>query len=160
VIAGKKGLKKSAIMSKLPSLVSLFRNLRLLTGAVALLAWFILSNHCLLDAAVSPSLEKVAQTTCCPMHASKPHSPARQKDKEEMQLCCKNLAATAVKSSHSPASFITPPLVFWFDQDHILAPGWNERPLLCLDTGPPNALSFSELVLQRSLPAHAPPFLA
>jgi len=30
--------------------------------------------------------------------------------------------------------------------------------LLLLDTGPPGAFSFAELILQRSLLAHAPPF--
>jgi hypothetical protein len=29
-----------------------------------------------------------------------------------------------------------------------------------LDTGPPGAFSFAELILQQSLRAHAPPFLA
>jgi hypothetical protein len=29
---------------------------------------------------------------------------------------------------------------------------------LLLDTGPPGAFSFAELILQRSLLAHAPPF--
>jgi hypothetical protein len=33
------------------------------------------------------------------------------------------------------------------------------RPLLALDTGPPEVLSFSESVLQRSILAHAPPVL-
>ena len=31
------------------------------------------------------------------------------------------------------------------------------RDLIALDTGPPRAISFSELVLQRSILAHAPP---
>ena len=31
---------------------------------------------------------------------------------------------------------------------------------LLLDTGPPGAFSFAELILQQSLLAHAPPFLA
>jgi hypothetical protein len=31
---------------------------------------------------------------------------------------------------------------------------------LLLDTGPPGARSFAELILQRSLLAHAPPILA
>jgi hypothetical protein len=35
----------------------------------------------------------------------------------------------------------------------------SAAPLL-LDTGPPGALSFAELILQRSIFAHAPPFVA
>jgi hypothetical protein len=31
--------------------------------------------------------------------------------------------------------------------------------LLLLDTGPPGAFSFAELILQQSLLAHAPPFV-
>jgi hypothetical protein len=30
---------------------------------------------------------------------------------------------------------------------------------LLLDTGPPSAFSFAELILQRSLLTHAPPFV-
>jgi hypothetical protein len=136
------------------------RNVHALTASIALLAWFILSNHCMLDAAISPSLETVAQDTCCPMHASKPSSPDKPKEPGGMLLCCKNLPATILKSSQSLAIFIAPFFAIFYSQDRILPPGWSERPLLCLDTGPPGAFSFSELVLQRSLPAHAPPSVA
>ena len=36
----------------------------------------------------------------------------------------------------------------------------NAQAALPLDTGPPDAHSFAELILQRSLLAHAPPSLA
>jgi hypothetical protein len=125
-----------------------------------MLTWFVISNHCMLDAAISPPAKVVSESGCCPMHASKTGLPARQGEEGVPQLCCKNLAAMALKPP--------PPVIFFaallpasfFDQDRIFAPGWDERPLLCLDTGPPHAFSFSELVLQRSLRSHAPPSVA
>jgi hypothetical protein len=36
----------------------------------------------------------------------------------------------------------------------------NAQAPLSLDTGPPHAHSFTELILQRSLLAHAPPHVA
>jgi hypothetical protein len=41
----------------------------------------------------------------------------------------------------------------------VLYPSRAVAPLL-LDTGPPGAFSFAELILQQSLLAHAPPFVA
>jgi hypothetical protein len=160
VTGKKKGLKDSDGMSKLPFLFSQMKNLRVFTGTVTMLAWFVISNHCMLDAAISPTVEAVSPDDCCPMHASMPGHPAKPKEDRGLQLCCKNLPATALKSSQHLFFFVASFLASYFDQDPIFAPGRDERPLLCLGTGPPGAFSFSELVLQRSLRAHAPPTVA
>jgi hypothetical protein len=137
------------------------RSARLLIGGVTLLAWFAISNHCVIDAAMSaPTAAPVHHDDCCPMHANKPAAPAQPKKQGDGQVCCKNLPATALKGSQPLASFIAPLLTILFDRHDLFQGARDELPSLCLDTGPPNALSFSELVLQQSLRAHAPPSIA
>jgi len=138
------------------------RNLRTLTAAITILAWFLISNHCILvnGLAASAPASVTAPDDCCPMHASKTTAPAQPKKQNDAQVCCKNLPATALKGSQPLASFVGPLLTILFDRHDLLQGARDELPALCLDTGPPNALSFSELVLQRSLRVHAPPSIA
>jgi hypothetical protein len=137
------------------------RNARLLIGTLTMLAWFVISNHCMLDAAVStPATAPVEkQDDCCRMHASKPTAPAQPKEQQGLQICCKNLPATALKPLQPFASLATPFPIVLSDPHDLFEGSRDELPSLCLDTGPPEAFSFSELVLQRSLRAHAPPGL-
>ena len=53
-----------------------------------------------------------------------------------------------------------PDIDFRFEYHRLLANFRDAPAPLLLDTGPPGAHSFAELILQRSLLAHAPPFLA
>jgi hypothetical protein len=136
------------------------RNMRLLIGSVTLLAWFAISNHCVIDAAISPPTATAVHDECCPMHASKPAPPNQPRKTDDLQVCCKNLPATALKNAQPLVSFVAPLLAILFDRQDLFDGGRTELPSLCLDTGPPNALSFSELVLQRSLRVYAPPSIA
>jgi len=138
------------------------RNLRTLTGTLTILAWFLISNHCILDAVMSaPAPESaVAPDECCPMHASKTPAPVQPKKQNDARVCCKNLPAPALKKTQLLASFVAPLLAVVSDRHDIIESKRDERPSLCLDTGPPKTFSFSELVLQRSLLAHAPPSIA
>jgi len=141
----------------------MIKRLPLLTGALTILAWFLISNHCILDAAMSPPAPESAagQDDCCPMHASKTPAPAQPKrQNDDVQVCCKNLPAPALKNVRLLAAFAAPLLAIVSDRHDISASKRDERQSLCLDTGPPKAFSFSELVLQRSLLAHAPPSVA
>jgi hypothetical protein len=129
-----------------------------LTGAIAGLSWLLISNHCTI---VSATEEAKPAKDVCPMHASAPvhrQAPAKQLGD---QLCCKNLQATAAKLSLARILPLKAVLLAVFSDP---APFENRvyetSPALCLDTGPPSFRSFSELVLQRSLLAHAPPSLA
>src|SRR5450432_1245832 len=138
------------------------KRLSLLTGAITILAWFLISNHCILDAAMSaPAPESaIVQDDCCPMHASKTPAPAQPKKQNDAQVCCKNLPAPQLKNTQPLASFVAPLLAVVSERHDILESKRDERPSLCFDTGPPKAFSFSELVLQRSLLVHAPPSIA
>jgi len=122
--------------------------------AIAICSWMAVSNHCAF-AAVAPENDK-AQTEC-PFHSK----PGKQKEQSSQVQCCKVLRAVVLAKTKSwardgkfcDANFHVQASAF------IVYPSRAVAPLL-LDTGPPGAFSFAELILQRTLLAHAPPFLA
>jgi len=70
--------------------------------------------------------------------------------------CCKDLRAVA---SYAAKDFAAASQLVGV-QDYVAAVLPSPRvaaQLLALDTGPPRSLSFAELILQRSILAHAPP---
>ena len=132
---------------------------------VALIAWFGVSNHCALDAIARQKMTSAVD--CCPFHshAGKPQNhpiqPQNQKH-SDAQPCCKILRAIVANSAKDPARLV-------IDLTNVDIPFAKlvafARPKIsfssvALDTGPPGAFSFAQLILQRSLRAHAPPFLA
>jgi hypothetical protein len=124
--------------------------------AIAICSWIAISNHCAF-AAVASDMHK-AQTEC-PFHSK----PAKQKEQSSQVQCCKILRAVVFAQSRawerddakfSDANFSVETGAFLVCSMQAVAP-------LLLDTGPPlRAFSFAELILQQSLLAHAPPFLA
>lgn len=121
----------------------------LIVGVIAL-AWFTVANHCALAAFETVKPDPHA---CCQTGGTKPPvSP-----KQSVVLCCDTLNVTL------PA-YAAAPLTQW----EALRPAWLESVLPRLDansipagtlhaTGPPRALGFAEIVLNRSLFSHAPP---
>ena len=118
--------------------------------AVAICSWFAISNHCVFAALATND----TASRECPFHSKPKEKPSTGAQ------CCKILRAVASVATKSwtrdDAKFC--------EADHY----YDERALitaylqttlapLFLDTGPPNAHSFAELILQRSLLAHAPP---
>jgi hypothetical protein len=127
-------------------------------AAVTAAAWFLISNHCGL-ALLSPGATTVAAHAHC--HQQEP-APL-QKGGDEQLPCCKVLRAIVVKESSVAQDF------YKFGQPthypavtNAIGAGLLELPVVAneLDTGPPIAGSFAELVLQRSILAHAPPFVS
>jgi|SRR5581483_1872890 len=118
-------------------------------------AWLSISNHCALGALAAAKMQSATTGMHC--HGTQP-SPAKKDDGDEMP-CCKVLRALAAGSAknvsdgvvggHQP--FTYPAVAFVTPSQHILL---CARPLA---TGPPGALTFAELILQRSILAHAPP---
>lgn len=139
--------------------MNLFRHcsVRLPVIALAAVGWLTISNHCLLAAIEGAA--KMPMPSCHGGMATN-HSPAKP-DQSSGVECCKILRATLstpAKNFESINTVAVLPVGFFtavFDAG--LARLAN---VLRLDTGPPDAPSFSELVLQRSVLAHAPPFLA
>jgi hypothetical protein len=93
------------------------------------------------------------------MHFKSAPEPAKNKDTGRDMPCCKTLRAiTTVKISVMP-DVIDCGLQPYFIIATLPEISRPPRSVFPLDIGPPGALSFSESVLQRSILAHAPPFL-
>ncbi len=120
---------------------------------VAICSWFAVSNHCAF-AALGTKTDPVQ--TGCPFH-SKP------KEKPSEAQCCKILRAVAPVTAKS---WVRDDAKFVFadscNGESVTTAAHSQTMLLplSLDTGPPGARSFAELILQRSLLAHAPPSLS
>jgi hypothetical protein len=126
--------------------------LRCAAVAIAICSWLAISNHCAFAAMAKST---ASQRAACPFHSK----PEKQKPHSTQAQCCKSLRAVVfVKPKNwerDDANFCD----INFPNDERALPTCSLRtaqPLL-LDTGPPGASSFAELILQRSLLAHAPP---
>jgi hypothetical protein len=129
--------------------------MRCVAVAIAICSWIAISNHCVFAALAT--MADSAQNTC-PFHSK----PAKQKKQSSHVQCCKVLRAVVLAKAKSwardDAKFSDVDLRF--EQFVFIALLRNAQVPLSLGTGPPHAHSFAELILQRSLLAHAPPHLA
>ena len=127
--------------------------MRFAVVAIAICSWFAISNHCAFTALATKTDSVQAG---CPFHSK----PAKQEKPSAGAQCCKILRAVAPVATKS----WTRDDAKFSEADHY----YDERALITaylqttlapvfLDTGPPDAHSFAELILQRSLLAHAPP---
>jgi hypothetical protein len=122
---------------------------------VAICSWFAISNHCAF-AALATKTDSVQAG--CPFHSK----PAKQEKQSAGAQCCKILRAVVPVVTKSwmrdHANFSSADLSL---QERACVAHSRTAPApRSLDTGPPDARSFAELILQRSLLAHAPPSLA
>ena len=135
--------------------VSVKTSARYAAVAIAICSWIAISNHCAFAAATT-EINK-AQTEC-PFHSK----PAKQKEQSPQVQCCKVLRAVLFAKSKTwerdQTDFSNVDL-YAEKRALIMCSSRTPAPLL-LDTGPPDAHSFAELILQQSLFAHAPPSLA
>ena len=119
--------------------------------AVAICSWFAISNHCAFGA--------LATKTDAASHGCPFHSKPKEKQSTGAQ-CCKILRAVAPAPAKSWARDDTKlSCADGYNSEHALVIAYSQTALLplSLDTGPPGVRSFAELILQRSLLAHAPP---
>ena len=120
---------------------------------VAICAWFAISNHCVFAAPATnstPSRE-------CPFHSKPKEKPSTGAQ------CCKILRAVASVPAKSWSRDDTKLSdADGYCGEGVLTIAYSQTTFgpLSLDTGPPGVRSFAELILQRSLLAHAPPLLA
>ena len=134
--------------------------------AIAICSWIAASNHCAFAAVAScgPGFRPAshdrqdADAATCPFHSK----PAKQKQQSSQVQCCKVLRAIVFAKTKDwarndaqfcDATFSVQTGMFDIASSRTVAP-------LLLDTGPPVAFSFAELILQRSILIHAPPFVA
>jgi hypothetical protein len=130
--------------------------MRFAAVAIVICSWLAISNHC---AVAALATKTDTASTECPFHSK----PAKQEKQSAGAQCCKILRAVASVATKS-----------WIRDDAKLLDAdryYDERRLMTehsqttlvprfLDTGPPGADSFAELILQWSRLAHAPPSLA
>jgi len=128
--------------------------MRCISVAIAICSWIAVSNHCAF-AAVAKETDK-AQTEC-PFHSK----PAKQKEQSSQVQCCKVLRAVVFAKTKGWARNDAKFCVASFPVQAGMFVAYSPRAVtpLLLDTGPPGAFSFAELILQSSLLAHAPPFV-
>ena len=137
------------------------RVFRATAALVAIVAWFVASNHCALAGFVpAPATDAAAHSHC---HGSSEQPADEQKEREcDGSKCCNSLNAPTLALAKSAVTY---------DSAYVSAPEFavflrcfaaaQHDSVRCeLDTGPPGSTSFAESVLQRSILAHAPPFLA
>jgi len=135
-----------------------------LRGAAATLAavsWLAVSNHCALGLAAIETHSSVAVSAqahdCCASEVPSQPKPV----KDPATPCCKMLQALSV----SPAKLFEANVTIFFggplpfSTPTVAPPRFAPFAYCFLNTGPPGRNSFAESVLQRSLLAHAPPFL-
>jgi hypothetical protein len=122
---------------------------------VAICSWIAISNHCAF-ATLAPAADSAE--TACPFHSK----PAKQKEQSSQVQCCKLLRATVLAQTKAwardDAEFSDADL--YAEEGAFIACAFRSVTPLLLDTGPPDAHSFAELILQGSLFAHAPPWRA
>jgi len=121
--------------------------------AIGICSWVAVSNHC----AFAMLAPKTHSHAACPFHSN----PAKQKQQSSDVQCCKTLRAVALGKSKTWArddgkfSDVEPRI----EELALNAHRGTAQSGSFFNTGPPDAHSFAELILQRSLLAHAPPFL-
>jgi hypothetical protein len=129
-------------------------SMRCVAVAITICSWFSISNHC----AFAAMARKTNSTqAACPFHSK----PEKQKEQSPQVQCCKILRAVAptIAKSWTRSDGCSSDIHFPLEDCRLLARFRNPPAPLLLDTGPPGVHSFAELILQRSLLAHAPPFL-
>jgi len=120
--------------------------------AVAIFSWVAISNHCAFSALVA---QTHATQSACPFHSQ----PAKTPPPPAGIQCCKILRAvvpTVAKGWARDDAGVSDADLY-FEKLAFITNSQSARSSLLLDTGPPVARSFAELILQRSILAHAPP---
>lgn len=122
---------------------------------VAVLAWFVATNHCALSALVE-GWRKVA---AAPESACS-HCPAKENGSDQsggMTGCCKDVKATAsAKGLGDFQAAVCGTLIAVLEMPAADALAGAQE-VGSADTGPPRPVSFAEAVLARSHRSHAPP---
>ena len=127
-------------------------SIRCIGVALAICSWIAISNHC---AFAAIAIKSDSTQSACPFHSK----PAKEKQQSSQAQCCKILRAVGLSQSKTWArDDVHFSHVDFFVKERARSEcAARTLPPLLLDTGPPGAHSFAELILQQSLFAHAPP---
>jgi len=119
-----------------------------MVACVSMLAWMCMTNHCALA-----SLSMRQMHSCC-------HSDGGAKDhpgSPQYLQCCGTVAPSLPDHLAVPAAKLFEIRAAWIEATALLRPAPESRGDLAFTTGPPPGQSFLEVILSRSMPAHAPP---
>ena len=118
-------------------------------------AWLVASNHCAIGLMRPAPTTAAAHSVChsCKSEPMKPQ-PASGGDRE----CCKALQGTPADTAKVDVKYDAALFTLLDFVVTAVPSAVPSRPAPALGTGPPRSISFAELILQRSLLAHAPPF--
>ena len=126
---------------------------------VALAAWLLASNHCVLAGVMPVAKEAVATSHC---HGSSDAPAPEEKERDcDGSKCCNLLSAPSLAFAKDVVSYDA---TLFTAADHLAFEQCggacaHAAQIAEIDTGPPRGDSFAESVLQRSILAHAPPSL-
>jgi hypothetical protein len=125
---------------------------RSVTVAITMFSWLAISNHCAFGAIADRGRET---QSACPFHSE----PVKPQPPPSGTQCCKILRAVVpvVTKSWARDDAKVSGVDFRVDEFALVAHSHTTPSPLFIDTGPPKAPTFAELILQRSLLAHAPP---
>ena len=125
---------------------------RAMTVVIVICSWLVISNHCAVGAIAAPVHET---QSACPFHSK----PAKPQPPLPGTQCCKTLRAVVpvVTKSWARDDAKFSDVHLRFEEFALTALSCSPKTALVLETGPPGALTFAELILQGSLLAHAPP---
>jgi hypothetical protein len=124
---------------------------RSVTVAITIFSWLAISNHCAFGAIADRDRET---QSACPFHSE----PVKPQPPPSGAQCCKILRAVVpvVTKSWARDDAKVSAVDLRVDEFALIAHS-HAAAALFLDTGPPEARTFAELILHRSLLAHAPP---
>ncbi len=126
------------------------------TALIAVLAWFVASNHCAFSALVERVAKGAAPAAECKNCPSKGGGEGKSGG---MSGCCKGIKATP--STPGLADFDAGLFGKLVQAVELLLPPPRTEGAVpgIAGTGPPRSLCFAEAVLSRSFQSHAPPFV-
>ena len=118
-----------------------------------LLSWLVITNHCALGRAQGAT---AGHAHC---HSAK-NDTGKKAPGDGMRECCRAIKASLTGQTEFKSAVSQFQLQAYAILQLIPSPAVEPAPTIFLDHGPPRAVSFAEMVLQRSLLSHAPPALA
>lgn len=137
----------------------LSRTARATLSAIVALCWLLAANHCVVAGLLPRAAAPAGEHQECPGHPA-PKDDGQSRDCDGSG-CCKALSAPVALSKNLVGYDLA---IFGTSEFPLTqlaaAPQMRAGLILELDTGPPDASSFAESVLQRSILAHAPPSVA
>lgn len=124
------------------------------TALIAVLAWFVASNHCALSAMVDGLRKADAPAAECK------HCPAKESGKDKsggMNGCCKGVKATTSTKGLADFDAALCGKILYLVDSLAQPVAAQALPIGISGAGPPRSVSFAEAVLSRSFQSHAPP---